>query len=182
VRGMYTVLAIALSFMLVGNAQGQTHQKTYLSDSQAESLAAPRNWGSITLQMFPDSDRRVIFTLVTSWIPGENHAGMFRYKVQGTPFELTLAQRAQDMNIPASTEKLMRRIHACDVELDLYDADGFILRKVPIVFDYGVYGGQVQSLIANDSSQMDASEYRKLVGTSSNSGSWNIAWVPPAAQ
>lgn len=142
-----------------------------------EILATPQLWNSETLRLFKDSDKEITFSLATSWIPGDNHRGLFRYRIKGLPVELSATQRALEMNIPEAYEKLLIRAHACSMGLELYDSDQFILRKIPIpFFNYLSSDGKVTGLSLNEAVQMDASEYRRLCGTPSQSGSWGLSW------
>jgi hypothetical protein len=127
--------------------------------------------------LFKDSNKKIAFSLATSWIPGDNHQGLFRYKIKGLQVELTPEQRALEMNVAEANEKFLIRAHACSMELELYDSDEFILRKVPMPsFNYLSSDGKIVGLNLNEAVQMDASEYRRLVGTPSQSGSWNLGW------
>ncbi len=175
-KATHVAIAVALALLPTGSSLSQTHKPGIARSFQDELLAKPVEWTPISRRMFSDSEKAVAFSLVTSWIPGENHVGVFRYKIKVVPVELTGAQKALEMNIPEAIEKLLRRVSASGVELELNDADGFILRRVPVSFDFGVYEGHVQSLLANSSSQMDANEYRTLIGSSGKSGQWDIGW------
>jgi hypothetical protein len=153
-------------------------QKKLPTDASNEALSIPQSWAPTTLRLFKDSDRKIMFSLATSWIPGDNHQGLFRYKIKGLPVELTAEDRALEMNIPEGNEKFLRRAHACSIELELFDSDEFILRKVPIPsFTYlSSDDGKIVGLNLNEAVQMDASEYRRLLGRPSQSGSWNLSW------
>jgi hypothetical protein len=169
-------LVVVLLMLLSSVCQPQSKRTTAASN---EGLSIPQSWSSITLRLFKDSDRQIVLSLATSWIPGDNHQGLFRYKIKGFPVELTPEERASEMNIPEANEKFLRRAHACSMELDLYDSDEFILRKVPLPpFNYLLSSdGKIVGLDLNEAVQMDASEYRRLIGTPSQSGSWNLGWT-----
>jgi hypothetical protein len=168
--------ALVLVLVLLFSSASQPQSKR-TTDASNEALSIPQSWTSTTLRLFKDSDRKIVFSLATSWIPGDNHRGLFRYKIKGLPVELTPAERAFEMNIPEGNEKLIIRAHACSMELELYDSDEFILRKVPIPsFNYLSSDGKIVGLNLNEAVQMDASEYRRLVGAPSHSGSWNLGW------
>jgi hypothetical protein len=78
----------------------------------------------------------------------------------------------------AQDEQLLRRVHACLITLNLYDVDGFILRRIDVPLMQGVDdNAKLSSLDANESVQMDANEYRSLLGNSKASGSWNVSWA-----
>jgi hypothetical protein len=168
-------LVIVLFLLFSSASQPQSKRTT---DASNEVLSIPESWTSTTLRLFKDSDRKIVFSLATSWIPGDNHQGLFRYKIKGLPVELTPEDRALEMNIPEENEKFLRRAHACSIELELFDSDEFILRKVPIPsFTYlSSDDGKIVGLNLNEAVQMDASEYRRLLGKPSQSGSWNLSW------
>lgn len=138
------------------------------------------DWGIYSPKMFPDMDRKVIFALATSWIPGEKHEGMFRYILTASPEKLSLAQRAQasvDPDSPDLVKKLITRVHDCVITLDLYDTDGFVLRKIDVPFSFGVDdNANITSLSANDAVQMDLADYKNFAGSGGKSGSWDVSW------
>jgi hypothetical protein len=148
-----------------GNANRSTQQ------NQNVALAKPVDWGTAPpARIFKDTEMKVNISLKTSWIPGEDHKGMFRYRmiaITDTPAIYS------DQEI----ETLMNRVHSCSVFLVLQDVDGFQLRELMVPFGYGVdKDARLKSLYANTASQMDADEYRQFVGNSKQSGSWSISW------
>lgn len=142
------------------------------------SLSKPVDWGSFSARMFNDS-KKVTFQLTTSWIPGEKQKGRMRYKLYAFPESDGVGQAAAtDPELAASEEKIMRRVYECSILLNLYDVDGFVLRKVAIPLSLGVDDAlRVRRLSANDSVQMSAQEYRSFLGTAKASGAWNISWI-----
>jgi hypothetical protein len=136
--------------------------------------------------MFKDTISTTTFTLVTSWIPGEGHKGMFRYKLDSAPIKPAYGTKLEgniDYDDPDVVEKFVQRIHKCTFFLQLYDSDGFLLRTITVDFINTIDGsGRIVGLSANSSTQMDADEYKKLVGNSILSGSYNILWVDPKSQ
>lgn len=148
----------------------QTSSKNAKPSSSVTSLAKPIDFGVYVARMFPDDSRKVNFHLVTSWIPGESHKGMLRYKLSGLP---TLPD-SPDMR---TQEEFIKRVADCAIFLNLDDKSGFVLRKELVTFGLGVDNdARISSLYANDSLQMDAQEYRELIGDSAASGSWNVSW------
>jgi hypothetical protein len=134
------------------------------------SLAKPIDWGIYKARLFKNVESNMKFTLQTSWIPGENHKGMFRYKMSAIP---DMAGLHSDDEI----EALMKRVNACLIRLNLFDVDEFLLRSLSVSFSFGVDDkAHVRNLFANAASQMDANEYRQFVG-GNKSGSWSISWV-----
>ena len=172
-----SIRAVVLLALLPLLASAYPPQSSRRADASNQSLSTPQEWNSTTLRLFKDSERKIVFSLATSWIPGDNHQGLFRYKIKGFPVDLTPDERALEMNIPEANEKFLRRVHACSMELDLYDSDGFILRKVPIPpFNFlSSDDGKIVGLDLNEAVQMDASEYRRLIGTPSQSGRGTLA-------
>jgi len=159
-RALVVLLVVAPSF-------GQKQAK------HSEPLAKPMDWGTYSSRLFKDS-RKVRFSLATSWIPGENHKGMMRYKMGARPDDPTASD---DLTFEA-TELLMRRTENCIITLNLFDSDNFLLRQAVVPFGLGVDDqGRVIALHANSSIQMDAQEYRKFAGTPPDGGSWNVSWA-----
>ena len=65
------------------------------------------------------------------------------------------------------------------LSLDIYDEGGFVLQKIPIVFEKTVDDHTVVTgLSANDSSQMDLNNYQSFLSSKPES-SWNIEWSCP---
>jgi len=128
--------------------------------------------------MFQDSQVNIVFTLATSWIPGPDHKGSFRFKMMATtqrPPSTEEQEKSPELYGPEATEKLLRRAHDCLIEMELYDTDGFLLRDVAIPFSLGMGGsGKVVALSANNAVQMDAEEYKKFLF-----GSWVVTWTDP---
>lgn len=148
----------------------QTSGKNAVPSSSVTALAKPIDFGIYSARMFSDDSRKVNFHLVTSWIPGESHKGMLRYKLSGLP---TLPD-SPDMR---TQEEFIKRVADCAIFLNLDDKSGFVLRKELVTFGLGVDNdARISSLYANDSMQMDAQEYRELIGDSTASGFWNVSW------
>lgn len=74
-----------------------------------------------------------------------------------------------------AVEKLLERVHGCVISLQLYDKDGFIVRRhvVPLSMGVDSENARLNALIANDLFQMDSQEYSNLIAT----GSWGIGWA-----
>jgi hypothetical protein len=168
ISGVMFLLPIMLFFP--GAAEPQNGRGAGVQDTQ---LAKPVDWGIFEARMFKKTESKVRFALQTSWIPGENHKGMFRYRISAMPDK-------PDAYSSETIEMLMEQVSHCAVMLNLYDADGFVLRELKIPFTYGVDDkAQLRNLVANTSSQMDANEYRQFVGNQTKSGSWAISWACP---
>src|SRR5262249_49564438 len=144
--------------------------------SQTLSLSKPIDFGVYSARLFSEA-RKVNFSLTTSWIPGENHKGMLRYKINVAPqpTEPPDPVLASDED----TATLMKRVHSCSIFVNLYDQDGFVLRRIHVIFDQGVDENvKLRSLYANEAVQMDAQEYRTFIGKAdgTEAGSWNMSW------
>jgi hypothetical protein len=164
----------------------QTPQPRTPSNHQSpinELLAKPMDWHEHRARMFENSQVTMIFTLTTSWIPGPDHKGMFRYKMSAAPeVPATLNERAKypELSGHEGVEQFIRRVNQCLISLVLYDPDGFILRKVPIEFSYGAdENAHIVALTANDAVQMDVEEYNKFVWDPKGSGTYTIDWSCP---
>lgn len=175
---------IALSMSAYSQSKmSAAHQNT----SPNEALAKPLEWHEHKVRLFEDSEVSTVFTLTTSWIPGADHKGMFRYKVIAAPeIPPTLNERAKypELSGYQGVEHFVRRMNQCLISLVLYDSDGFLLRKVPLSFALGAdQDAHITALSANDATQMDADEYRKLKGDTKEAGSYSIDWAcrePPS--
>jgi len=160
-RSLQTLFAFAIAPCLL-LAQSGTNDKA--PKVATPSLSKPVDMGTSELRLFEDDPREIKFRLVTSWIPGEKHQGMFRYKMDAWK-----AYEATD----EAVEKLLQRVSRCTITLELYDKDGFVLRRHVVPFHRGVNEqARLHSLYANDAFQMDAQEYRQFV----NSGAWAVSW------
>ncbi len=144
------------------------------------SLSKPVNMGIFDTRMFEDDAHKMRFKLETSWIPGEKNQGMMRYKLNMAVLKQTSMDefnRSGVVIVPDESPAgdLIKRIYRCKVSLDLYDKGGFVLRKHDVSFLVGVdiQEAHPSSLIANESLQMTAPEYREF----STVGSWSISWT-----
>jgi len=138
--------------------------------SSNTSLAKSRDLGKLTLRMFSNSPR-VTFALATSWIPGENHKGMFRYRISVIPEQTVPPDGTTNLE---ETATLLKQVQSCQTFLTLLDADDFVLRKIEVPLDQGIDDqARLRALTANESAQMDANEYRNFI----ERGSWSISWA-----
>jgi uncharacterized protein YceK len=159
------------------HAQGRVGSNR--SASQATILGKPQAWNPFNVRLFKDSEMELTFTLRTSWIPGEEHKGMFRYQITAAPSTVPLAQLGTNPSIytPDAVENFMKRANSCAMYLELNDEDGFLLRELLVSFSYGTNkDAKINGLFANSSTQMDATDYMKLLGDTKSSGNWTILW------
>ncbi len=162
-------------------AQNPPAGKAVQRPNQNELLAKPIDWGQQSVRLFTDSNVVMNFNLATSWIPGKDHKGMFRYKVDIYPkTPTTVAERVKEseLNTPEDIEKFVLRVRECALFLDLYDMDGFSLRRVFVLPQRLVDDqARVIGLSVNSSEQMDADEYRQFAGPKIVlTGSWAVKW------
>jgi hypothetical protein len=173
-------LALAITLLsLPISLHAQHPASSHSQTNQSEYLSKPVSWGSQTIRVFKDSKKEMTFTLATSWIPGPDHTGMFRYKMNAFPKKLTLDEQSgtTELFTPEANEKFIDRVHVCSLTLTLFDADQFKLRDVGLIFTLGVDDNAREvALNTNSSVQMDASEYKKFIGDSAGSGSWSLNW------
>ncbi len=169
-RALRTLLpfAVAPSLLL---AQSGTNEKP--PKAATTSLSKAADMGTSDQRMFEDEPQRIKFRLVTSWIPGEKHQGMIRYKMFAWVDKPKVGESAAT-EPDESVEKLLKRVSRCAITLELYDKDEFVLRRHVVPFIRGVdpEHARLLALHANDSFQMDAQEYRQFI----DSGSWTILW------
>jgi hypothetical protein len=173
------------AFLLLGltvAAAGQNPSKAQrgvaseISKQSSEKLLSePMDWQDFSVRMLPDSQVSMSYNLVTSWIPGPDHKGMLRYKLRAAP-DIYMGQaepkKYPEVATPVQVDAFIRRIKKFQINLVFYDENGFIVRKIPIDFSFGVNeDDNVASLVANEAVQMDMDEYKNLIAQ----GSWQIS-------
>lgn len=176
-----TALAISCMFVLVSPAtlsiaQQSPRAKRESKAEENERLAKPVEWPELDRRLFKDSNDLLVFKMATSWIPGPDHDGRFRYKLTATPL-LKDEYSAPLKQIGIMSKRLQQ---SCTISIILLDVDGFELRRVVPDLSLALNNeNDIVGLAANESEQMDASEYKSLVGNGGQSGSWNLAWNCP---
>lgn len=79
-----------------------------------------------------------------------------------------------ELYTPDAIEKLTKRTNNCIISVDLYDVDGFMLRRSDVGFSFGTNStARIVSLTAYNFFQMDAAEYKKLDAI----GAWSVGWL-----
>jgi hypothetical protein len=147
--------------------------QTRKSQPLAVSLSSPMDWHPTSRRLFTDDPRAFLASLATSWIPGENRRGYLRFKVEISIAELEANKDVAQTQL-LSTSAFLHRARSCEFFLRFLDPDGFLLRTVSLTINNSLNDDlSIASLTANDSVQMDASEYRTLIGPPS--GSWELA-------
>jgi hypothetical protein len=131
--------------------------------------------GEREIRIFPDDPRKFRFTLSTSWIPGPQHKGMFRYQLEVG----VVAPTPSDLSGPAPEEgwglaETIDRLQKCQLNLRLLDGGGFLVQTIPLWFARSVDDhSAVKGLSANDASQMDLSDYRSFLKPGAG---WEMSW------
>jgi len=163
------------------NGEPQQIVTQFPPPAQYQVVAKPIDWGQKSVRIFRDSNILMSFKLTTSWIPGQDHVGLFRFKLSAFPkIPPAQAQQISEKNLdtPGETERIVARARTCKFSVMLNDADGFLLRSIPVSFmnvsDDG--NGQIVGLMDNSSDQMDADEYLRIAGTDKAKGSWQVTW------
>ena len=159
-------------------AQHVNPAKTPHEPNENLALSKPAVWRASEQHLFADSKIVVVFTLATSWIPGEDHKGLFRYKLHAAP-RMSFQDIADNPELSSreGIETFVKRVSDCSITLRLNDRDGFLLRTVPLNFNLEVgEDTKVQALSANDATQMDAAEYKMFAGDGTTSGTYGIGW------
>lgn len=176
-------LALLLVFSSPILAQNPTNRSVPQQSTEVQRLAKPVNWATLRLHLFTDTQMQMNFTMATSWIPGPDHQGMFRYRISAEP-ELPSSKIEQlshpEMYSVEGIEKFIHRVHDCSLFVELLDSDQFKLRSMLVTFQEEVDDKAVlRGLYANSSEQMDANEYKSFLGTESASGSWQVSRTCP---
>jgi hypothetical protein len=174
------LLTIDVSVLTPKFLDGQQHQVQNSASAQSlnSRLAKPVVWGALPVRLFKDDPTQITFTLSTSWIPGEDRKGRFRYKLGAT-----VPQHGEGVTVD-SIEKVLTRTQGCKLFLVLNDRYDFQLREIQLFLQRNVDDAMnLRALSANDSTSMDADEYRNFVGggTADDSGNWNVTWDCTAA-
>ncbi|HLY40202.1 MAG TPA: hypothetical protein VKR52_03270 [Terracidiphilus sp.] len=179
-RCVRRALALSCLFVLFSTPTfSMAQQNSRAKQSRAEEnerLAKPVEWPALERRLFKDSHDLMVFKMATSWIPGQDHEGRFRYKLTATPL-LKDEYSSPQKQIGIMSKRLQE---TCSISIVLLDTDGFELRRVQPDLSLALNNEtDIVGLTANDSEQMDASEYKSFVGKEDQAGSWNIAWNCP---
>jgi len=142
------------------------------NSNYSAKLAKPVLWGDYKVRLFKDDETTLTFTLSTSWIPGEDKKGRFRYRL-----DATVPQHGDGVTV-TSIEKTLKRTQACSLYLVLNDKYDFRLRSIPVYLSQTVDESlNLRGLNANSAEPMDIGEYRSLVGEpGEKGGNWQIKW------
>jgi hypothetical protein len=137
-------------------------QKPSAPSNPNSSLSQTREWNPIKISPLRPANNIATFSLATSWIPGEQHKGYFRYRMNVISGETTLKDSTQYFKL----------LNSCQFILVLYDSQGFKLREIRLSFISSIAdSGDITALSTNEMTQMDADDYRALM-----KGRFNIMW------
>lgn len=127
------------------------------------SLSKTINWPSTKIGPLNPANHLATFSLATSWIPGEQHKGYFRYRISVTSGETPLSE----------STAYFKLLNSCQFFIVLLDSQDFKLREIELFFDDVVSeSGDIVALSSNNMAQMDLDDYRSLV----NGGGYNFKW------
>ena len=144
------------------HGQAKSNHRTSVSET---ILADPFNAGRETAHVLGSTEKEATFTLMTSWIPGPDRKGYFRWQMGVSGEGVTLSE----------APKFINSLHNCTYTLNVYDHGGFVLRHIPILFLRSVAdSGDITAMSSNDLIQMNSAEYQKFVF-----GSWDVSWSCP---
>jgi hypothetical protein len=177
---VYCLILVSIT-SLPGIAQNQATGMTQQPATQYEAIARPIDWGQKSLRIFKDSNMLINFRLVTSWIPGADREGVFRFRLSAfpkIPASQAEAIHQKNLDTPDGLENFLSHASKCNFGLMLNDSDGFLLRTVPLSFVNIADGenAQVTGIMDNSSDQMNADEYLKFVGSGEAKGTWQVSW------
>jgi hypothetical protein len=133
------------------------------------------------LPIFEDDTRLIYFYLTTSWIPGPDHKGVFRYKINVEPRTRTAEEMQTEKAPPQGwgVPPLIVRLHSCRFTLEIMDEEGFVLQRSLLTLATGVNEEGVESsLNTNDSFPMELAQYRSFLAAKPQA-SWGIGWHCP---
>ena len=152
-------LSVSLASSLLLHGQAKAKRKAPLPN---KIYAEPWDAGRETARVLGPSEKQATFVLTTSWIPGPDHKGYFRWQMNVAGEGVALAE----------SPKFINSLHRCTFTLNAYDHGGFVLRHVPLPFMRTIAdSGDVTSMSSNDLVQMDVAEYENFI-----LGSWDVSW------
>jgi hypothetical protein len=144
--------------------------------SQQDGLRDPFYAGVRHIALFKDDTRLFPFALVTSWIPGADKKGVFRYKLHAGWVKQTADQYITAPQYAWDQESTLKRIDTCSFYLMIYDAGGFLLANTPVSFNQAVDdNGKLVALDSNSAFPMSQADYVLFTKNEVPDG-WNIGF------
>jgi hypothetical protein len=153
------------------------HFNTLAAPIAQPSLGAPRFDGAHKFAIFSDDPRAANFTLLTAWVPGDDHRGYLQYQIT-TTVPVAPADQMRSAAPPQGWEEdaYLKRMLSCSFYLQLHGAGGLASEKLPLHFIGDVtWTNEYESLTANEVLQMDMIMYRNFL-QAGPSPSWRILW------
>jgi hypothetical protein len=191
-RKLFSMKVLASLFLISAMAlSGQTAKKqppppkvdydAIMQQATEEAYAKASYRGSHLAKLFADDPRNTKFTLTTSWIPGPDAKGMFRYKLK-VEVEPPTAEAKNLYNATPppggwGVPETLRRIHLCRYTLTLFDDGGFIVQKVPLQLIRTVDDAGIDiNLATNETTPMSFTAYKSFMAADA-SDSWGVLWA-----
>lgn len=189
---MKTILLVSLaiasccassSYTQTKGAQSSAHQRHPAISERTVDYSRGAFLGTRQIRIFEDDPRQFRFILLTSWIPGHEHKGFFRYQLSVAVLPVPPSPNPLYSPTPPQqgwgVSETIDRLHNCTLFLSVYDDGGFVLQKIPLILQRTVDDQSViVGLSANDSSQMDLKDYQNFLSANPQA-SWNIEWACP---
>jgi hypothetical protein len=139
-----------------------------------ESLATPQYKGEHTIPLAKDDPYPGRYTLIVSWIPGDDNVGYFRYTVTVAPTD-PYDTRPRDSDTPNwEPRDALKRIQACAFTLRVYAPGGRLLSSIPLYFKGDLnWTNEYTTLTANYFDPMPLASYREFLKAPAPA-SWNV--------
>jgi hypothetical protein len=137
-------------------------------------LATPQYKGEHTIPLAKDDPYPGHYTLIVSWIPGDDNTGYFRYMITIAPTD-PYDTHPKDPNTPNwEPRDALKRIEACASTLRVYAAGGHLLSSVPLYFKGDLnWTNEYTTLTDNSFTPMPLATYRAFFAAPAPA-SWNI--------
>jgi hypothetical protein len=175
---LFSVLALSAP----ANAQAQHHPRSTVSQAAVEeALEAPARYDELRFHPFDASSATAtgataLATLITSWIPGEDHKGMMRYKLRIDNvvipgYEDGGGALSEQNYVKEQTQLFFTLVRGLSlVSFTLFDKDGFTLRDRTVPLSGSTDNGVIVALDANSYVSMSQHEYEQV-------SKWTIGWT-----
>jgi hypothetical protein len=140
----------------------------------SDALATPQYKGEHTIPLNKDDPYPGHYTLIVSWIPGDDNAGYLRYMVVVAP-EDPYESRSKDANTSDwEPREALKRIQSCASTLRVYAPGNRLLAAIPLYFKGDVnWTNEYTTVSDNSLTQMSLASYRKFLKAPAPA-SWNI--------
>jgi hypothetical protein len=171
----FLMLVLVLAMPVEGVPQVRTSARP-ISTDYAKGVIR----GTQMVRPFEDDPRQSFFVLTTSWIPGSDKHGHFRYQIEAAVLDANAAEKAIQVIPPRQGWALsdyVIRAHACSYSLTLYDSEHFVLQRIDPIFQIVVdEASHAKSMRSNDLATMDLHTYQEFLKAKAMD-SWDVAWT-----